>query len=1148
MKSSRVLLFCTFLLACIVHPLTAAAGDAPCGNATQGALVHDDGNVDTNYWLTLRADAAAVEKFTPTSYPNSFSTACFQLITTNASQTTLNFTILVFDDDGPDGAPGTLLGSKPASSTQLHVATSSAAYPFAATFESFDIADLGLDITSGSVYIGATWDSRSTAFPNAKLGLDTSANTVVGNGYRRLTGTSAWGRIVDSTPTYRALFVRAVQSTTVTPSLTKTFTPETVSAGTPSRLTLTLNNSANVPATLTADLVDTLPTGLVIAPTPNAATDCGGTLTANAGEGAVTLASGAVIPPAASCTVGVDVAAAEPGTYVNTLAAGALQTDQGGNANAANASLSVSVASGPPTVSKVFEPASIFPYEQSTLTITLNNGNTSAATLSANLADTFPAGIVLTANPSPTTNCAAGLLDTTANSLTLRAGAAIPATGSCTLSVKVTAASGASSGDHLNTIPAGALQTDQGNNTDAADATLFVRPAPTLAKAFEPATIGIGETSRLTITLGNPNATALTLTANLNDQFPSGLVIATPADAATTCTGGAGVSTTADSVVLGSGAQIPANGSCTLSVDATSDEAQSYVNQLGAGALQTDQGRNATPASATLSVKRLTDPPSATVTPTSLSMTVDAHATATATFNIANAANSDPLTYSIAAHATEAAPQRFTLGLSKRAPKRFAIAGRATLSVLPWPNPTRHAAPWIPAGSLVFQLDDGSYEGRVGFGSVDNNTESAAVWINRFTVAGATTIDSISILWPVQPQPTDTVVGLQPNLVAYYDADGDGDPGNAVRLGTDTLVTIAGLDAFETYPTNFEVPGAGDVYIGFVDQWAADGTFSPLLRPAAIDRTASQGRSYLSAGSTQPTDVDTLANNDTTGTVDSLGSPGNWLIRATGSGSGPCSGPVVSWLTTAPASGTVAGGANVNVTVTADPSAAALAPGSYTADLCLTTNDPAHALIAVAVALTVTGGPCSADDEIFCDGFDGSGAPAQPVQDASFETSALERAAGAWESHDTATEASDHSALYRRADVDALPTRSGDAAAWFGGWDGGAQTQYVAQRVTIPAAAPLYLNYWRYVQTPADAHAALTVSIDGRVVQTQSAAAEADRGFVPQSIALDGYADGHAHEIRFQYRYEGRGKRDGNVFVDEVTIERTPLVADDAQR
>lgn len=47
---------------------------------------------------------------------------------------------------------------------------------------------------------------------------------------------------------------------------------------------------------------------------------------------------------------------------------------------------------------------------------------------------------------------------------------------------------------------------------------------------------------------------------------------------------------------------IPANGSCTVTATVTAAAAGSYVNTLPAGALQTDQGNNAEPASATLTV------------------------------------------------------------------------------------------------------------------------------------------------------------------------------------------------------------------------------------------------------------------------------------------------------------------------------------------------------------------------------------------------------------------------------------------------------------------------------------------------------------------------------------------------------------------
>jgi len=89
-----------------------------------------------------------------------------------------------------------------------------------------------------------------------------------------------------------------------------------------------------------------------------------------------------------------------------------------------------------------------------------------------------------------------------------------------------------------------------------------------------------------------------------------------------------------------------------------------------------------------------------------------------------------------------------------------------------------------------------------------------------------------------------------------------------------------------------------------------------------------------------------------------------------------CTSPAaVSWLAAAPASGTThAGDPATAVTVGLD--AAGLAAGSYSANLCVHSNDATQTLIAVPVSLTVTPAvvpPCSGADEIFCDGFDGSG-------------------------------------------------------------------------------------------------------------------------------------------------------------------------------
>jgi len=123
------------------------------------------------------------------------------------------------------------------------------------------------------------------------------------------------------------------------PSISKAFAPSAIQAGTPSTLTITLTNTQASPATLTSALTDTFPSGMTLATPANASTTCGANLDTTAA--AITLAAGATIPANASCTIVADITAAT-GTYVNTIAAGALQTDLGSSAGAANASLTAS--------------------------------------------------------------------------------------------------------------------------------------------------------------------------------------------------------------------------------------------------------------------------------------------------------------------------------------------------------------------------------------------------------------------------------------------------------------------------------------------------------------------------------------------------------------------------------------------------------------------------------------------------------------------------------------------------------------------------------------------------------------------------------------------------------------------------------------
>jgi uncharacterized repeat protein (TIGR01451 family) len=450
-----------------------------------------------------------------------------------------------------------------------------------------------------------------------------SATNFVGNIFALtsitlITGATVQGRLLArngsvtlDTNTVNITACGGTTGTTVPPTLSTAFSPATITAGGTSTLTITLSNPNTTAASLTTPFTDTLPSGLVVS--GGSSTTCtGGALTATAGSSAVTLTGGS-IPINGSCVLTVDVVAASGGSYINSLAVGALVTSNGTSAAPAVATLTVSALSSV-TLGKAFSPATIAAGGTSSLTITLSNASTTAATLNAPLTDTLPSGVVVSGTAS--TTCG-GTASTGASSVTLTGGA-LPANGSCSLMVNVVAANG---GSYINSLAAGALVTSNGTSAAPAVATLTVSSSsivtPTLGKAFSPATIAAGGTSTLTITLSNANTTAATLNAPLTDTLPGGVVVS--GTASTTCAGGT-ASTVAPAVAAqdrglpkpqwfgGNGASavtltggtIPANGSCVLTVDVIAANGGSYINSLAVGALATSNGTNAAPAIATL--------------------------------------------------------------------------------------------------------------------------------------------------------------------------------------------------------------------------------------------------------------------------------------------------------------------------------------------------------------------------------------------------------------------------------------------------------------------------------------------------------------------------------------------------------------------
>ena len=165
------------------------------------------------------------------------------------------------------------------------------------------------------------------------------------------------------------------------------------------------------------------------------------------------------------------------------------------------------------------------------LTITFSNPNATLATLGAALTDTFPIApgpLTATATPNLTSTCGGTPASSTATSLTLPVGATIPVgnagtPGTCTVSINVTSST---PGTATNTIAAGSLQTDNGNNAAAATAPLTVTAAaPTLSLQKALGSNRIAAADQFTVEVLN-GATVVNATTNSTTTGSTNVVTA----------------------------------------------------------------------------------------------------------------------------------------------------------------------------------------------------------------------------------------------------------------------------------------------------------------------------------------------------------------------------------------------------------------------------------------------------------------------------------------------------------------------------------------------------------------------------------------------------------------------------------------------
>jgi len=418
---------------------------------------------------------------------------------------------------------------------------------------------------------------------------------------------------------------RPVNAFSFSAEINKSFAPIAIVAGQTSRLSITIFNPNTFQldnASFTDNLVGVQP-GLKIATPANLSNTCGGVVVTAAGTTTIALSGGTVpaqvgVTPG-SCTIGVDVTSTVPGNLINTIPAygvppayggvGLYATARGGldtitNTTPASATLQVNAVQ-PPTMSKNFNPNTVWVGQSSELAVTIHNNDLNNVLTQATFTDNLPSSFTVSAPLTTSlTGCGSGTLTASvgATSFTLN-NATIAPNSNCVVRVRVVSST---QGEYTNTIPAGpsgtgSLQTQQGvTNTSPVVANINVQ-AVGISKSFNPTSFAQGDTSTLTITLRNPTGASYE-GVGLVDNLPAGLtVFGTPVPSQ--C--GGTVTATANSITLTNGiipaGTISAPGTCTIVAQVTSTTVGSHTNTIPAGRM-TGPTTNVLPASASVTV------------------------------------------------------------------------------------------------------------------------------------------------------------------------------------------------------------------------------------------------------------------------------------------------------------------------------------------------------------------------------------------------------------------------------------------------------------------------------------------------------------------------------------------------------------------
>ena len=401
--------------------------------------------------------------------------------------------------------------------------------------------------------------------------------------------------------------------------ITKAFDSNTIRRGTTSTLILRIENNRRSSATgqpepLTGvEITDNLPANLQVANPANFShTGCSFSSTpiftgTNPGDTAFSMINASLSPisdtdaEADTCEIRFDIAEIDldffspgnqtPRTYTNETSN--FDNDQNeGIGTIASADLTVI---SPMDGSKFFESEQITAGGRANAVIQLNNSLPAPLT-NVSFTDSWTQTNTVVANPTNISTTCGGTVTTTPGTRTVTfTGGTIPAQttgvfGLCEIRFDVQMdASG--SNTFINLLPANSISSTEGFSNSVNIEGELVRTTATLNinKSFSPTSLIVGDPSTITVTVTNPSNGIPVTEFGFTDTMPTGMVVFSNPNAATTCTNGVVAATPGTNTFTLSGADLGGDESCTVTLQVTSIETGNAINELTPGIVESKE-------------------------------------------------------------------------------------------------------------------------------------------------------------------------------------------------------------------------------------------------------------------------------------------------------------------------------------------------------------------------------------------------------------------------------------------------------------------------------------------------------------------------------------------------------------------------------